>query len=205
MPAMQVDVEVVGEPAGRGELGRRLPDAAGERDDPDVAACERLARECDVVGRRPAPVEVREPEVDRVEAAAGDRREQVVEAGGEGLERLEGRVRGGVERPPLVGGAVAELLGDVVGAHERESEGSCRVHVVSSPLHVVVVVDELQRHRRSRPRRTLRGVSSHFEVSCGTQVRSIRVYGCTGFAKTLGVGPISTIRPRCRMTTRSEM
>ncbi len=46
-----------------------------------------------------------------------------------------------------------------------------------SPLHVVVVVDELQRPRSSVTARgpTFIGVDSHFAVSCGTQVRSMRV------------------------------
>ena len=54
--------------------------------------------------------------------AADDRREQLVEAGAEGLDRLEGGVRRHVERAPFVGSAVAQLLGDVVRAHEREGQ-----------------------------------------------------------------------------------
>ncbi len=60
--------------------------------------------------RRPAPVEVGEPEVDRVEPGRRDRLEQRRRgAPPYDVEGLEGGVRRGVERPPLVGGAVAEL------------------------------------------------------------------------------------------------
>ena len=72
----EVDVEIVREAAGGGQLVGRRADAAGEGDDAEAVTSESLARERDVLGRRPAPVEMPEPEVDRVEADAGDRREQ---------------------------------------------------------------------------------------------------------------------------------
>ena len=76
----QVDVEVVREAARGLDVGGRRPDAPGEADEPNAVARERVTRDRDVVGRRPAPVEMAEPEVDRVEADVGDRREQGVEA-----------------------------------------------------------------------------------------------------------------------------
>ena len=128
-PCEQVDVEVVREPAGGRQLVRGRADAAGEADDGHVATRECVPGERDVLGRGPPPVEVPEPQVDRVEPEPGDPREQVVETACEGLDRLVRRVRRVVERPPLVRGAVAELLGDVVRAHERDEEGTrCRVH-----------------------------------------------------------------------------
>ena len=63
----QVDVEVVREAAGSSQLVRRRADAAREADDANVATSECLPRERDVVRRGPAPVEVPEPQVDRVE------------------------------------------------------------------------------------------------------------------------------------------
>ena len=56
----------------------------------------------------------------------------LVEARAVGLERLEGGVRRHVERPPLVRGAVAQLPGDEVRAHEREGQrGQVGVKVVA--------------------------------------------------------------------------
>ena len=76
----QVDVEVVREAARRLHVGGRAPDASREADDPNPVAREGLTRDCDVLWRRPAPVEVCEPEVDRVVADVGDRGEEGVEA-----------------------------------------------------------------------------------------------------------------------------
>ena len=107
--ADQVDVEVVCQAAGGSQIVRRGADAPGEAGDANAATSECLARERDVLGRGPAPVEMAEPQVDRVEPGAGDRREKIVEARREGLERLERRVRRVVEWAPLGRGAVAEL------------------------------------------------------------------------------------------------
>ena len=114
----QVDVERVREAAGSLHVANRVSYAPGEGDYADPVTRERVTGDLDMVGRRPAPVEVREPEVDRVEADVRDRGEERVEPGREGLEWLERCVRRVIERSPLGRSAVAQLLGDVVRAHE---------------------------------------------------------------------------------------
>ena len=120
----QVDAERIREAACRRQLIGGRADAAREADDPNAAPRERLACELHVLGGRPLPVQVAEPEVDRVESDCSDPLEELVEARGEGLDRREGRIGGVVERAPLVRSSVAELLGDVVRGHEREHEGA---------------------------------------------------------------------------------
>ena len=121
-PAEQVDVQRRGEPTRGLQLRGGAPEVAGEAHHAQPVVVQRGTREPDVIGCRPAPVEVRHPEVERVEACARDRREHRAEALVERLERRERLVRRLVERPPVVGRAVAERGGDVVRAHERERE-----------------------------------------------------------------------------------
>ena len=83
---------------------------------------EEVAGDGDVLGRRPTPVQVREPEVHGPEPGLDDRREQIVEAVSEGLDRLESGVRRHVERAPFFCSAVPQLLRDVVRPHEREGQ-----------------------------------------------------------------------------------
>src|SRR6188474_887336 len=64
----QVDVERVREAAGSLHVADGVSYAPGKGDYADPVTRERVTGDLDVVGRRPAPVEVREPEVDRVEA-----------------------------------------------------------------------------------------------------------------------------------------
>ncbi len=134
-PHDQVDVERIREAASRRQLAGRGARAPRKADDANAATREGLPRQRDVLLGRPAPVQVSEPEIDRVEPDRGDPREEVVEAGAEGLDRRERRIRRIVERSPLVRASVAELVGHIVRAHEREHEGAgCRLHgFVTSP------------------------------------------------------------------------
>jgi hypothetical protein len=68
----QVDVEIVRQAACRLDVGDRAPDAACEGDHPDTVTVQGLACDRDMLRRRPPPVEVSEPEVDRVVSDAGD-------------------------------------------------------------------------------------------------------------------------------------
>ena len=122
----QIDIESVREAARGCDVVDCRADASGEAGDTDGVTIEGLTRARDMFRGGPAPVEMAEPEIDRVEPDPGDPREESVEARREALEWLERRVRRDVERSPFGRRTVSQFLGHVVRAHEREREGSRR-------------------------------------------------------------------------------
>ena len=119
-PAEHRGTDRVGDAAGGGQLVEGGADGARHADDPQPVAVERFDSDVAVLGRRPAPVEVRRPQVELVEAGTADGREHGVEPRLVCAQRAEGGVRRSVARPPLLAACVADLAGDVVGAHERD-------------------------------------------------------------------------------------
>src|SRR4030095_16848721 len=98
----QVDAEGIREATGGFNFRGRRTDTPRQAGHPEVAPVERLARGSNVVIRRPAPVEMAEPEVDRVESGACDLREECVAALVEGADQLVRCGRGRRARAPIL-------------------------------------------------------------------------------------------------------
>src|SRR5215203_973853 len=102
-----------------GPLQVRWPDPSRVRRHTQPVRVQERACRLDVLVRRPLGIEVRAPQIDRLEAEAADVAQELVEALLVRLERPERVVRGAVAVAPAVH-RVPDLARDVVRAHEGD-------------------------------------------------------------------------------------
>ena len=187
MPPSKSTSERVREAAGGGELVAVLPKLPARLTTrrPCSSSAARAIRTCSGVAQRQLRCAVQRSIASKpaAEIVASTR-----EPLGERLERREGRVGRLVEGPPVVRGAVAELGGDVVRAHERERERGMAVSDVVILPHVATKwsssIGRSGPSAASSDDAALVCAGAPLLQRCGTEVRSICVYGWRGSPKT---------------------